>query len=161
MNDRQTQGAEGSSIRPRKEAARKRSIFVRAARVPRNILTMAHSGKFSQASLRCLLAALLGLGVLSAWTLVFGVIYIAFRLNAFDLGGMNAIGWIVVFMSALPGILAALVLLIGSVAGMVLGLLGVLRAPDSLMGAVGLVLNGGLLGVFIALLLPTLLALIE
>jgi hypothetical protein len=131
------------------------------AGVPRNILILAHAGQLSQASLHCLLAALLGLGVLSAWTLVFGVIYIAFRLNAFDLGGMNVIGWIVVFISALPGIFAALALLIGSGAGMVLGLLGVLRARDSLMGAVGFVLNGGLLGVFITLLLPTLLALIE
>jgi hypothetical protein len=124
--------------------------------IPRKVLALEREGRLAQASMHCLLAALLALAVLSVWTLGFFLVLVGCRLRAFTLQGAEWGNLVIAGILGLPGVLAAFVMLGGSLWGTSLGLRAVLRGQDAMMGSVGFVLNGGMLALFIVMVLPSL-----
>lgn len=134
----------------------RRGLMGRLFALPRKVLSLAREGRLAQASLHCLLAALLALAVLSVWTLGFFLVLVGYKLHAFTLQGAEWGNLAIAVILGLPGLLAALVMLGGSLWGAGLGLLAVLRGQDAMIGSVGFVLNGGMLALFIVMVLPSL-----
>jgi hypothetical protein len=134
-----------------------RSIFELIAGIPRGMLALVRAGKMTGASLRCLLASLLAFVFVFAWA---AVLMIGLLVLTVPMVVMREAAWadvafqVVLFLLVLPGLIAGLVIVLGTLLGAALGFAGLFRSQDNkLLGVGSMVLNLLLLVFFLFMLL--------
>lgn len=135
----------------------KRSIFALIAGIPRGLLDLVRAGKMAGASLRCLLASLIAFAFLFAWAAVLMIVLLVLGI---PMAMMTDAPWADVVMQgllmvlALPGLIAALIIVLGTLLGAALGFAGLFRSQDNkLLGIGSMVLNLLLLVFFLIMML--------
>ena len=135
----------------------KRSIFALIAGIPRGLLDLVRAGKMAGASLRCLLASLVAFAFVFAWgaVLMIGLLVLTVPTVVMsDAGGADVLFQVVLFVLVLPGLVAGLVIVVGTLLGAALGFAGLFRSQDNkLLGVGSMVLNLLLLVFFLIMML--------
>jgi hypothetical protein len=134
-----------------------RSVFELIAGLPGGLLALVRAGKMAGASVRCLLASLLAFAFLFAWGAVLMIVLLVLGV---PMAVMSDAAWAdvvfqgVLIVLALPGLIAGLILVAGTLLGAALGFAGLFRSQDNkLLGVGSMVLNLLLLVFFLIILL--------
>jgi hypothetical protein len=121
------------------------------------MLALVRAGKMAGASLRCLLASLLAFAFVFAWAAVLMIVLLVLGI---PMAMMTDAAWADVLMQglllvlALPGLIAAVIIVLGTLLGAALGFAGLFRSQDNkLLGIGSMVLNLLLLVFFLLMLL--------
>ena len=133
-----------------------RSLFAQIAGIPGGMLALVRAGKMTGASLRCLLASLLAFAFVFAWGAVLMIVLLVLGI---PMAMMSQQAWAdlilqgVLIILALPGLIAGLILVLGTLLGAALGFAGLFRSQDNKLLGVGSVVLNLLLLVFFLLIL--------